>query len=442
MLPFQASINAMYKRIKKMVSEDTDVRLLHAASRLVADDETKQEVQLQPFVGANIKVLTPHQISNIIFGSMGFEANLIDLKGCDVILDEVHTYQAETQAMVVEIVKVLLRNDCRVHIGTATMPTSLYNKLLDILGGPKTVYEVKLTEDELHTYDRHIIYKHEAFEELLNIVDEALGNQEKLLLVFNTVKASQEAYQKLIDLFPDVPSMLIHSRFRRKDRRDREVKLEEEFNKGEDPCFVVSTQVVEVSLDINFDRMITEAAPLDALIQRFGRINRKRLPEKERSIKPVHVIKPGKRTLPYDKETVCKSFDLLPDGEKLKTVETQQMIDEVYPEIVVPKISGWCRWEDDQLKLEKLRHISEPMLLKLLEIDSATCILQQDQKAYEQAEWEERQWLEIPVNQKSLYRIENHLWKAEGGSEPYVMPDQDLYEQVGLELKEPSNFIF
>lgn len=440
-LPFQASINAMFKRIKEMVPEETDVRLLHAASKLVADGEAEEEVLLQPFVGSSIKVLTPHQISNIIFGSMGFEANLLDLRGCDVILDEVHTYEAETQAMVVEMVKVLIQHDCRVHIGTATMPTTLYNKLLELMGGEENVYEVKLSVQELATYDRHLIYKHQDFEELYETIKEALQNREKVLIVMNTVRRSQEVFEELSALFSDVPSMLLHSRFRRKDRRDREERLEQEFNEGEGPCLVVSTQVVEVSLDLNFDRMITQAAPLDALIQRFGRVNRERLPEGKRALKPIHVIEPAENTLPYDKEIVEKSFELLPNDEKLKSTEVQELIDRVYPEIAISEISWHCCWSGEDIWLKKLRHISEPVLLKLLEIDSESCILAQDYEAYLEADWKERQWLEIPVNGKSLYPYKENLQRAEAGSEPFIMTEQPRYDTLGLRLKQASNFI-
>jgi len=440
-LPFQASINAMYSRIKEMVSEQIDVRLLHSASRLVAEDESREKIQLQPFVGANIKVLTPHQISNIIFGSRGFEANLMDLRGCDIILDEVHTYEAESQAMVVEIVKVLLEHNCRIHIGTATMPTALYEKLLELMGGSEHVYEVKLSNDELETYDRHVISKHQSIDELFDTIGQSLSQKEKILIVLNTVKESQDVYEQLSALHPDIPSMLLHSRFRRKDRRDREKRLEQEFNQGDGPCFVVSTQVVEVSLDINFDRMVTQAAPLDALIQRFGRINRERLPESERTLKPIHVISPGDNTLPYQKEIVEKSFDLLPDQEKLETTEVQGLIDEVYPEITVSEISDHCCWHGKELWLKKLRHISEPVLLKLLEIDSESCILGQDYDTYMEADWKERQWLEIPVNRKSLYAYKDNLQRAEAGSEPFIMTDQNRYDELGLQLKKASNFI-
>ena len=441
MLPFQASINAMYKRIKEIVPEETDVRFLHSASKLV-DDEDKGEVQLQPFVGSSVKVLTPHQVSSIIFGTRGFEATLLDLQGCDVILDEIHTYQKESQAMVVELVKVLIHQNCRVHIGTATMPSSLYDSLFEILGGEDSTYEVKLTDDELDTYNRHRIHKHDDLDDLHEEIEKALVSGEKLLIVCNIVSDAQETFRLLKNRFPEVPSMLIHSRFRRKDRREREELLKKEFDGKAGPCFVVSTQVVEVSLDISFDRMITQAAPLDALIQRFGRVNRKRVEPDQRTIRPIHILKPKEHTLPYKKEIVTKSFDLLPDGEVLKARKIQDLIDRVYPEVEIQEIGGYVKWKGDQFRMKKLRHITEPILMKYLEIDSATAILEEDLEQYEQANWKERQWLEIPVNEKSMYRVRDRVLKLEGiGSEPYVMIEQYDYENVGLELKEPSNFI-
>jgi len=441
MLPFQASINAMYKRIKEIVPEETDVRFLHSASKLV-DDEDNDDVQLQPFVGSSVKVLTPHQVSSIIFGTKGFEATLLDLRGCDVILDEIHTYQKESQAMVVELVKVLIHQNCRVHIGTATMPTALYDELLTILGGTESTYQVELSDDELDTYDRHIIHKHDGLDSLFPVIGEALEDGEKLLVVCNIVSDAQETFRLLKNRFPNIPSMLIHSRFRRKDRRDREELLQEEFDGKPGPCFVVSTQVVEVSLDISFDRMITQAAPLDALIQRFGRVNRKRVKSEERTFRPIHILQPKEHTLPYKKEVVTKSFDLLPDGKVLKAREIQDLIDQVYPDVDIQEIGGYVKWDGDQFRMKKLRHITEPILMKYLEIDSASAILEEDLEQYEQANWKERQWLEIPVNEKSMYRVRDRVVKLEKiGSEPYIMTEQYDYDNVGLELKEPSNFI-
>ena len=64
----------------------------------------------------------------------------MDLRGCDVILDEIHTYSDVMQSIVLRIIEILVALDCRVHVGTATMPTVLYEKILELLGGNDAVY--------------------------------------------------------------------------------------------------------------------------------------------------------------------------------------------------------------------------------------------------------------------------------------------------------------
>ncbi|NTW78213.1 MAG: CRISPR-associated endonuclease Cas3'', partial [Syntrophaceae bacterium] len=136
-LPFQASINAMYKRAKNDLAADNpdlDIRLLHAASKIVLEGKSKEEKIIQGHVGAAVKVLTPHQIAAIAFGTNGYEAMIMDIKGCDVILDEIHTYTEVTRAIVLKIIQVLKHLGCNIHIGTATMPKLLYNRIIDLLG--------------------------------------------------------------------------------------------------------------------------------------------------------------------------------------------------------------------------------------------------------------------------------------------------------------------
>ena len=136
----------------------------------------------------------------------------------------------------------------------------------------------------IDTFNRHKIYKINEIDEIFNILSYAFKNKEKVLVIFNTIKQAQNAYKVFSEKFSNIPMMLIHSRFKRADRVKLETCLKNKFNgdgskefgNGLCPCLVISTQVVEVSLDISFDRMITQSAPLDSLIQRFGRVNRKR----------------------------------------------------------------------------------------------------------------------------------------------------------------------
>ncbi len=447
-LPFQASINAMWERLKDTMPDHQDIRLLHATSKIVAKGKIDERI-LQPLPGSSAKVLTPHQLAAIIFGTSGFETVMLDLKGTDIILDEIHTYSDLSRAMVLEIVKALLRLDCRIHIGTATMPSILYNRLKEILGGASKVYEIRLSAEKLDDFDRHHVYKIEE-EEVLKILHTAFDQKDKVLYVCNTVKKAQETFEELEKAFPEIPKMLIHSRFRRGDRVRLESRLKNEFNgdgnkwgEGLNPCLVISTQVVEVSLDISFDRMITACAPLDSLIQRFGRINRKRNQNTDRKFKPVHVIAPKGSGLPYKKEVLKASFEQLPEGgEVLHERDLQKKIDVVFPELDTKEIDIHLIFKDERYKIRELTNHKKAVLIEALEIESATCILDVDEEAYLAADWEERVHYEIPINWKTLSRYSNQYHQLEVGSYPYVIP-QPLkeYEKWGLKLTEPTQIL-
>jgi CRISPR-associated endonuclease/helicase Cas3 len=436
-LPYQASINAMFKRLKDAIP-DTDIRLQHATSKIVVCGKTDEQI-LQNLTGSSAKVLTPHQLAGIIFGTPGFESTMLDLKGCDVILDEIHTYGDFSMAMVLEIVQALIRLDCRLHVGTATMPSILYDRILAMLGGKDAVYEVQLPEAVLETYNRHRIFKEEPDLDITEILITAFEAGEKVLVVFNTIKSAQEAFRNWKEKFTNVPSMLLHSRFRRKDRVKLEQHLQTDFNDQKQfrPCLVVSTQVVEVSLDISFDRMITEAAPIDALVQRFGRINRIRKENVEP--KPVHIIAPNGSYRPYKKEIVEASFAQLPNGEVLHEKTLQQRIDAVYTSIDTKEIDAHLIFWNGQYRIKELTHRPKSLLLDALDIEGAVCILETDREQYLEAKYEERIGLEIPVSFRAIAHLANEFGQLQEGSYPFVVPKNTDYDSIGLVLKIRDN---
>lgn len=392
-LPFQASINAMYQRVAQQLKPTNpylDIRVLHSASRVLFKNGQTEEKALQGLIGSSIKILTPHQIAAIIFGTRAFEATILDLKDNDVILDEIHTYTEISRAIVLKMVEVLNGLGCRLHIGTATMPTDLYDKILNILG-KENVFEVSLPKAELDKFDRHTVHKLNNWEDTNDILDDAIGKKNKILIICNRVKSAQKHYEHLENKYPDIPMLLIHSRFKRDDRNQKEKQLigldedgepTREFNTSKEACIVVATQVVEVSLDISFDIMITETAPLDSLIQRFGRVNRKRTKETIGHHKPVYLIPPPdekNEALPYDLSILKASFEVLPDDEILHERDLQEKIDAVFPEVNVLDIETHSIFKKDgSMVIDFLTHRPRSYLLELLEIDSVSCITDED----------------------------------------------------------------
>lgn len=444
-LPFQASINAMYDRFKVDIGgTGAQIHLLHATSDLQVEDGNVEERIMQRHIGASVKVLTPHQMASIVFGIKGYEAMAEDLRGCDVVLDEIHTYSGEIQSIVLRIVEILQVLDCRIHIGTATMPSSLYNKVLDLLGGPQRVYEVSLPANTLETFNRHIIHKQDGWEESYKLVDEAVANGQKILLVCNQVKRAQKLYEYLSEHYPMVQRMLIHSRFKRGDRQRLETELKTVFNVSADACIVVSTQVVEVSLDISFDMMITECAPIDALIQRFGRVNRKRTRQTIGHYKDIYVLAPPmdeKDALPYSLDVLKRSYEVLPVDNLLRETEVQAMLDEVYPNIEIGNIDySGAIYANGAWQIKKLCHHGKSALLDVLDIDAAVCVTEDDRMCYEQGNPIDRLKVEIPVGYKSV--VYRHLDQSTKGHCPYIIPNQAYSEEMGLLIDKalPENY--
>lgn len=453
-LPFQASINAMYKRVKHDLTEsnpDIDIRLLHASSSVVVSGVSKEEKIIQSHVGAAVKVLTPHQIAAIAFGTNGYEAMLLDIKGSDVILDEIHTYTDVTRAIVLKIVSLLKYLKCRIHIGTATMPTILYDKILEILG-KESVLEIKLDNDELDLFNRHTVHKINDWEAGEDVIDNSINDDQKVLIVCNRVQHAQERYKILSDRYPEIPILLLHSRFKRSDRNHKEqllLGLDQDgvpngnFNTSRGASIVISTQIVEVSLDISFDVMITEAAPLDALIQRFGRINRKRNSDTIGKYKPVYILAPPEEerdALPYNLDIIKSSYSSLDDGKVLNERELQQKIDSVFIDIDLLDIETFSVFkEGDIWNIDKLTHNPKARLLDLLDIDSISCICESDESDYIAANdfsSDEHKRTRSELTISTRYYVVKGLRQLIGhGVDPFVIPDAAYSEELGLQVE-------
>jgi CRISPR-associated endonuclease/helicase Cas3 len=431
-LPFQASINAMAERVRADLGNGADVRRLHAASGVGEAADAEEDIQLQRFPGAAVKVLTPHQLAAVVFGTAGHEAIALDLRGQDVVLDEVHTYGPLALPMVERLVRVAATLECRVHVGTATIPAALRDRLLDALGGPDEVCEVRLTDAELDHYDRHTVEKVASEDAARARIAEAVRAGQRVLVVSNRVARAQERFEWVAERFPLVSRLLIHSRYRRKDRARLEsgVKALSE-GPWQGPCVVSATQVVEVSLDVSFDVLVTDAAPLDALVQRFGRVNRHA--RAGDSLRPVVVVAPpetDRDVLPYEADVVRRSFEVLPEGP-LRERDLQGLISAVYPMVEAESIDlHFAHDADLSYRLKALQHHPRSVIIDALQIESETAIRASDAEVYERGPASARVPLEIPAPEALGRLAAGNGWRrVERGAWPVVVPD-DQYDDV------------
>ncbi|WP_346675224.1 CRISPR-associated helicase Cas3' [Methanobrevibacter woesei] len=332
MLPYTASINAMYKRLINDLGSDELVGLSHGKSsyfiyKYLNDDKSKDKVRTIQSLTNKIyrpyKIITPFQIIKLFFGVKGFEMGITELTNSLLILDEIHAYDARVTALILQILKILKNKfHLNIFIMSATLPTFLKNIFcseLDI----KNV--ISLDQDELDSFTRHKlnILSGNILSYLNNILVD-IKEGKKVLIVCNTVDRSQEVYEwfKLNNI---KNSALLHSRFILKDREKIEEKLD-------NLDLLVGTQAIEVSLDIDYDVLYSEPAPLDALIQRFGRVNRRGW--ENNIIKPVNIFTEGseKDKYIYNKDLVSKTLNSLNEVNILKESIIQEKIDEVYSE--------------------------------------------------------------------------------------------------------------
>lgn len=282
-LPFTASINAMTKRIsskEKGFGDDELVGLLHGKAKFFIDEyyEKKDGQSLKDLIDTNkkivkpFKVVTPFQILKWAFGVKGFEKGFTELAGSYLIFDEIHIYDKELFRRILFFIEWLIdKLDVKVFIMTATMPSFMQEHIKTTL---KIEKEIRPDKGLIDSIKRHKIkLLNSTIEEQKNFIQSKINQGKTVLVVCNTVSKAQEMY-KDIDCSDKT---LLHSGFNGRDRTKKEKSVQSK-NK---PKLLIGTQAIEVSLDIDYDLIVTEPAPLDALLQRFGRVYR----EKDRFLK-------------------------------------------------------------------------------------------------------------------------------------------------------------
>lgn len=270
-LPYKCSINAMYERMLDYFKNPEMVGLLHSSSSYylyASNFEYKRLSSLYGKIFSPLKVTTPFQVMKAFFGVGFFEMTFVELVNSLLIFDEIHAYEPNITGIILAMLEVLKDYGTRMLIMSATLPDFIEQLFTTALSPTK----LRASPQEADVFTRHKI----------RIVDGkmddticGLANEFKktgrtpALIACNTVDKAVETYNKLKGF--GYQTLLIHGRFTYGDRDDLERKLGKDLR---DFDFVVATQVVEVSLDISFETILTEPAPMDALIQRFGRVNR------------------------------------------------------------------------------------------------------------------------------------------------------------------------
>lgn len=382
-LPYLASINAMTGRFASLLGDDEVVGVAHsraasyhlatavapedgeagsaehsdreieragAAARAVARAEATRMFR------ETVRVGTPYQLLRSALAGVNSSGVLVDSCNSVFVLDELHAYDPERLGYILAMAALWQRLGGRVAVLSATLPAVLSAAVRRTLGSD--VAEVSCPDIGLPTRHRIRTRPHHLTDpEAVTEIATRLEAGESVLVVANNVAHAIDLLEQLgpvavaaHDRDPEA-ALLLHSRFRRRDRGGIETRVRDRYGTRQPRRggLLVATQVVEVSLDVDFDVLFTAAAPLEALLQRFGRVNR----VAARPAADVVVHAPCWRTRRgkgdqeyadgiYEQEPVAAGWEILRahDGRPADESEATAWLDQVYS-------GDWgARWQE------------------------------------------------------------------------------------------------
>ncbi|ECB9718610.1 CRISPR-associated helicase Cas3' [Listeria monocytogenes] len=279
-LPLRAAINAIYERITKNIvttnqaervgllhSETYSQYLLHEGNAEMDIDEyyTRTRQMSLP-----ITICTLDQLFDFVFRYAGFEHKLATLSYSKVIIDEIQMYSPDLLAYLILGLSYIDKFGGKFCIMTATLPGIVTDLLLE-----NGVDFVQPEEKFVSSRIRHSMEM--VHTEIESEFIKPFFNNNRILVICNTISKAKKIYSELKEHFQGEEIHLIHSQFIKKDRSAKEDAIFKDGQKDSTKkCIWVATQVVEASLDIDFDLLFTELSDVNGLFQRMGRCYRNR----------------------------------------------------------------------------------------------------------------------------------------------------------------------
>lgn len=331
-MPSMATGNAMFDRalsfFRGLGPQDfsQSLMLAHSASALndsydsirisgVCGDELNPDVYATDWFASKNRVLlaqngvgTVDQILTAVLPIRHQPVRLWGLANKVVVIDEVHAYDEYTSSLIFYLVRWLLGLGSSVILLSATLPAKFRLRLSEVVGCERTPELSEAAYPRLTVYEpskkvairsfpvdvkRKIEVAIEkcgaSISEIKHSADGLLEENSSTCVLLNTVSRAQALYEAFGPGSPIVVSgvtvgkmlpcglhvHLFHARYMAKDRREREEFILREYGKHSQRTgrkLLIATQVVEQSLDVDFDAMLSDVAPLDLLLQRLGRL--------------------------------------------------------------------------------------------------------------------------------------------------------------------------
>lgn len=360
-LPLRVSANAIYERIKyKYEFENTAIlhsnsMSYYSSSNSDSIGEQQKRYERAKLLAYPLTVCTVDQLLKFVYKFPGTEVFAATLKYSKLIIDEIQAYSPKIVAALIYGLTEINRMGGKFAIITATFPPvmSYFMNKYGLLEDRDYVYQ---DFSASATNKRHRIKVVDGDFDIDRIIEE--GQQKKVLVICNTVTKAQKLYRDIIER--EMCCDLLHSRYINRHRRILENKIMD-FSKDESAIGIwITTQIVEASLDIDFDVLFTEMATADSLLQRMGRCNRAGYKSTDQPNVYVYVNNSGvrndKKRGIYDRVIYDRSVETLRryDGKLMSETDKRNYINEVYD---INAIKGSWYFDTIKKNLDKFENL-------------------------------------------------------------------------------------
>ncbi|SHG42318.1 CRISPR-associated endonuclease/helicase Cas3 [Marisediminitalea aggregata] len=299
-LPTQATANGLFDRIQhaaELLFPDAKATLAHGKSHFIVTDESGflHQSKKRAFLGTT-SVAT---IDQILMGVLGIKHQFVRSFGTRksvLILDEIHSFDAYMMALIEQVLKGQHEAFSSVILLSATLPHHIRNKLLNTYSGSSDseAYPLithtnlqgdtnvfTLPEELQQQLKRKVVctqqwHTQDCFPEDTHIgtICDWVIQGAMVAVIFNTVADAQRLFHKISLQQPEFEVDLFHARYTVSDRQHIEKAVLEKYGKNATRSgrLLIATQVIEQSLDLDFDVIISQIAPIEYLMQRMGRL--------------------------------------------------------------------------------------------------------------------------------------------------------------------------
>lgn len=327
LVPNKISAESFYFDALHVLNEDR-VGILHGDISLYVDNEDSLNISLKDNILTK-NLAKPYTIATVdqylisMFKYPGYEKTFASIYNSNITVDEVHLLTPRMFLILIYFIEFASKYlNARFHLMTATMP-KIYDEKLSQCGVNFThISNVKTKSGQ------DIVVEMIKEKDVYDVIDNGLKNNFKILIVKNTILEAMEFYQSVKKRFPSYEINLLHSRFKLEDKKNKYSSI-----RKQEGDIWIATQMVEVSLDLDFQMVISDSAPMDSIIQRMGRCNRHDTLENGL----FYILDNYKNNIVYSQVLKEETYRLLKD-EKLLTLERRkELLEEYYDKGKVKK---------------------------------------------------------------------------------------------------------